>query len=619
MHDIRREPAPPEIRDSLIIRFAGDSGDGMQLTGSRFTETAALAGNDVATFPDFPAEIRAPAGTIAGVSGFQLHFAGRDITTPGDRPDVLVAMNPAALRKNLADLPAGATIMVDDGQFTARNLQRAGFPGNPLEDGTLDQWKVIPVPLAKLASDATEEIAELTPRERERTRNFFALGLTFWMYTHSPEPTAAWIRRKFGEDSALGRANLQALQKGYDYGVTTEVFAHRVEVPRAELPQGTWRNITGNLATAYGFAAAAQLAERPLVFGSYPITPASDILHTLSRLKNFNVRTIQAEDEIAAICAAIGAAWGGAIGITSSSGPGIALKGEAMGLALMVELPLIVINVQRGGPSTGLPTKTEQSDLLQAIHGRHGESPMAVLAPSGPGDAFEMAIEAVRIATKYMTPVLFLSDGYIANSSEPWQIPDVSTLPSLAVPTAAEGEEPFLPYARDPDTLARPWATPGTPGLEHRVGGLEKADGTGHISYDPANHEHMVALREDKIRRIAQDIPPLEVHGETDADTLVIGWGSTRGAIHGACERLRRSGHRIAHAHLRHLNPLPANTGETLARYRRVLVPELNRGQLSRILRSEFLVPAVSLSQVRGLPFRVTELAERIAHALEDA
>lgn len=612
--------AAVETRDSLIIRFAGDSGDGMQLTGSRFTETAALAGNDVATFPDFPAEIRAPAGTIAGVSGFQLHFAGRDITTPGDQPDVLVAMNPAALRKNLADLPAGGTLIVDDGQFTARNLQRAGFDGNPLENGTLDAWNVIPVPLARLSSEATEEIAELSPRERERTRNFFALGLTFWMFSHTLEPTEGWIRKKFGDTSPLGKANLKALQKGYDYGVTTEAFAHRVRVPRAELPAGTWRNITGNLATAYGFATAAQLAERPLVFGSYPITPASDILHALSRLKNFNVRTVQAEDEIAAICAAIGAAWGGAIGITSSSGPGIALKGEAMGLALMVELPLVIVNVQRGGPSTGLPTKTEQSDLLQALHGRHGESPMIVVAPSSPGDAFHMAIEAVRLATRYMTPVLYLSDGYIANSAEPWRIPDVASLPSLVGPShVAHTDGAFLPYSRDPDTLARPWIVPGTPGHEHRIGGLEKQDGTGHISYDPANHEHMVALREDKVRRAALDIPPLQVDGDTDADTLIVGWGSTYGAIHGACERLRKRGHRIAHAHLRYLHPMPANTGDVLRRYRRVLVPELNRGQLCSVLRAEYLVPAISLSQVRGLPFRVAELAERIAHAVEDA
>lgn len=614
-------PSSSTARSHVILRFAGDSGDGMQLTGSRFTETSALLGNDVATLPDFPAEIRAPAGTLAGVSGFQLQFSSEDIYTAGDRPDVLVAMNPAALAKNLGDLEPGATLIIDIDAFNDRNLNRAGYLGNPLEDGTLGAFQVHTLPMTQLTVGALEAVEGLTNREKERCKNFFALGLTCWMFSRPLEPTLAWIDTRFGAETPVGQANREALRKGWDFGLTTEAFAHRVEVQPAALPPGTWRNITGNQATALGFLAASHAADRPLFLGSYPITPASDILHELSRHHAHGVQTFQAEDEIAAICAAIGAAWGGSIALTTSSGPGISLKAEAMGLALMVELPLIIANIQRGGPSTGLPTKTEQSDLLQALHGRHGESPMAVVAPSSAADCFQMAVEAVRIATRWMTPVLFLSDGYIANGSEPWRIPDLDSLPDLRIeaPVAAEDGSAFLPYGRDPETLARPWATPGIPGLEHRVGGLEKSDGTGHISYGAENHEYMVALRQRKIEGIASALPPLEVEGDADADLLVVGWGGTEGSLRSAVRALQARGHRVARTHFRYLNPFPSNTEELLRRYPNVVVAELNSGQLASVLKSRFLLPVESITKVQGQPFRTAELVERLLPYLAKA
>jgi len=604
--------------ESVIIRFAGDSGDGMQLTGTRFTETAALAGNDIATLPDYPAEIRAPAGSLAGVSGFQLQFSSEDIFTAGDHPHVLIAMNPAALRRNLSDLAAGTTLVLDEDQFTPKNLQRAGFEANPLEDGTLETFVVHKVPITKMTVGALESITELTSRDKERCKNFFSLGLSYWMFGRSLAPTQAWIDRKFG-DTPVGRANALALQKGYDFGITAELGA-AYEVPAArDVAPGVYRSITGNMATAYGFAAAAHLAQRDLVLASYPITPASDILHALSALKGMGIRTIQAEDEIAAVCMAIGASYGGAIGLTTSSGPGIALKSEAISLALSAELPLVVANVQRAGPSTGMPTKVEQADLLQSLYGRHGEAPLVVVAPGTPSECFSMAIEAVRLATKYMTPVIYLSDAYIANGAEPWKVPDVSALPSIRVspPPLPTEEAPFVPFARDPETLARAWAVPGMAGMEHRVGGLEKEDGTGNISYDPANHQRMTDLREEKIARIAHDIPPLDVEGDRDADLLVLGWGSTYGATRAAVARARRAGHRLAHAHFRYLSPFPANTEEVLRSFSKVLIPEVNQGQLARVLRGAFGVDITSYTRTEGRPFRVSELYERMLVMLE--
>lgn len=592
----------------------------MQLTGSRFTETSALAGNDVATLPDFPAEIRAPAGSLGGVSGFQIQFASEDIYTAGDQPDVLIAMNPAALARNVDALRSGAIVVVDDGAFTDRGLARAGYDSNPLEDGSLESFDVKEVPIERLTIEALSDIGELTKKEKGRCKNFFALGITFWMFGRSLDDTLTWIGRKFAKKPALVEANTIALKKGYDFGLTHEFFAVRYNVPRAKIAAGKYRSITGNLAASYGFAVAGQLAERELFLASYPITPASDILHTLSGLKAHGVRTMQMEDEIAAVNAAIGASYGGAIGLTTSSGPGIALKSEAISLAVGAELPLVIVNVQRAGPSTGMPTKVEQADLLQSLFGRHGEAPLVVLAPSSPGDCFHMAIEAVRIATKYMTPVIYLSDAYLANGAEPWQVPDLESLPHIAVPNAeaAEGDEEFLPFARDPQTLARPWAVPGTPGLEHRIGGLEKQDGTGHVSYDPANHQLMSDYREDKIRGIANDIPPLAVEGDVDARVLVLGWGSTYGAIRAAARDVRRHGHKVAYAQLRYLNPMPANTAEVLDRYDRILVPELNHGQLSRVLRGEFLTKIEPFAQITGQPMRSADLVTRIEALLED-
>lgn len=604
--------------DSVIVRFAGDSGDGMQLTGSRFSETSALAGNDIATLPDYPAEIRAPAGSLGGVSGFQIQFASHRVFTPGDRPDVLIAMNPAALARNVAELPDGGTVIVDEAAFTTKNLNRAGFETNPLEDGSLERLTVHAAPITKSTLTALDEISELTKREKERCRNFFALGLTYWMFERSLEPTKKWIATKFGLDTPVGRANAIALQKGYDYGITAEVIPGTVLVKPAPIAPGRYRSITGNTATAFGIASVGQQCQRPVVYAGYPITPASDILHELSKLKAYGVETIQAEDEIAAACMAIGASYGGALGMTASSGPGIALKGEAIGLAAATELPLVIIDVQRAGPSTGMPTKAEQSDLFLAMNGRNGESPCVVVAPRSPSDCFDMIREAFRISTKYMVPVFFLSDAYLANSAEPWRIPSLASLPAieLEAPTDAEG---FLPYERDPETLSRPWAFPGMEGFEHRIGGLEKAEGTGHISYDPANHQHMSELRRDKVERIASDIEPLEVDGDLDAELLLVSWGSTWGAIHTAVHQARRRGRAVAHAHFRHLAPLPANTEEVLRAYPKVLAPELNLGQLASLLRARFLIDIESFAKIQGQPFRVSELTHRILELTEPA
>ena len=607
--------AQPEEKhlERVTIRFAGDSGDGMQLTGSQFTRTAAAFGNDISTYPDFPAEIRAPAGSLPGVSGFQLSFSSTEIHTPGDAPDVLVAMNPAALKANLGELPAGGALIVNEDAFTAQNLQKVGYAANPLQDGSLKQWNVFNVPISTLNSRALEGLG-LTNKQVDLTKNFFALGLMFWLYERDVAGTVKWINDKFSKRPEIAEGNKRALKAGYNFGETTEIFHERYIVPPAKLSPGHYRNITGNEATALGFVAASKLAGRDLFYGSYPITPASDILHQLAGYKNFGVKTFQAEDEIAAIGAAIGASYGGAMGMTASSGPGIALKSEALGLAIMVELPLVVVDVQRSGPSTGMPTKTEQADLLQILYGRNSDSPVAVVAPATPGECFQYAIEAWRLALKYMTPVVYMSDAFLATGAEPWRIPNFDDLPSIAIPNRTEAEG-FWPYLRDETTLARPWAVPGTPGLEHRIGGLEKADISGNVSYDPENHHRMQLLRQAKIAGIAVDIPPLEVFGPKEGDLLVLGWGSTYGAIRSAVERLQDKGASIAHAHLRYLNPLPANTGEVVKAYKRVLIPEVNLGQLSMLIRARFLVDAVGYNRVRGKPFRIAELeaeAERI-------
>jgi len=598
---------------SVVIRFAGDSGDGMQLTGDRFTAETASLGNDLATLPNFPAEIRAPQGTLPGVSSFQLHFADHDVLTPGDAPDVLVAMNPAALKANLPDLPRGRTIIVNTDEFTKRNLAKVGYRASPVEDGSLESWHVHPVPLTSLTVEALKEFA-LSRKDAERSKNMFSLGLLCWMYNRPTEGTERFLTAKFGRRPEILAANLTAFKAGWAFGETTEDFAVSYQIAPAPAPAGKYRNITGNTALAYGLVAAGHRAGLPVVLGSYPITPASDILHALSGMKKFDVTTIQAEDEISAIGAALGAAYGGAIGVTTTSGPGLALKSETIGLAVSLELPLVIVDVQRGGPSTGLPTKTEQSDLLQAMFGRNGESPVPVIAPRSPADCFDAALEAVRVATTYRTPVLLLSDGYLANGSEPWLLPEVSSLPDLRVSFAATpepGAGPFRPYDRDPQTLARPWAIPGTAGLEHRIGGIEKADGTGEISYDPDNHDTMVRLRQAKVDGV--DVPPLEVDDPTgDADVLVLGWGSTYGPIAAGARAARNSGVRVATAHLRHLNPFPANTGDVLRSYRQVLIPEMNLGQLALLLRAKYLVDARSYNQVRGLPFSSTEIAAAI-------
>jgi len=606
--------------DRVVIRFAGDSGDGMQLTGDRFTAETAALGNDLATLPDFPAEIRAPQGTLPGVSSFQLQFADHRVMTPGDAPDVLVAMNPAALKANLRDLPRGGTVIVDRDEFTKRNLAKVGYAADPLVDGSLDSYQVHALPLTSMTVKALESF-ELTRKEAERAKNMFALGLLSWLYTRPTEGTARFLQAKFGRSPQVYQANLAAFRAGWAFGETTETFAVSYQVAPAPAPAGRYRNITGNTALAYGLVAAAHRARLPLVLGSYPITPASDILHALSRLKRFGVTTIQAEDEIAGVGAALGAAYGGAVAATTTSGPGLALKSETIGLAVSLELPLVIVDVQRGGPSTGLPTKTEQADLLQAMFGRNGESPVPVLAPRSPADCFDAALDAVRIATTYRTPVLLLSDGYLANGSEPWRIPDVETLPDLQVSfapaPATEGAPAFRPFDRDPATLARPWAVPGTPGLEHRIGGIEKADGTGEISYDPDNHDRMTRLRQAKVDGIA--VPDLEVDDpDDDAEVLVVGWGSTYGPIAAGARLARELGVPVATAHLRHLNPMPANTGDVLRRYPKVLVPEMNLGQLALLLRARYLVDARGFNRVRGLPFTSTEIADAVTALVKE-
>ena len=601
--------------DRVVIRFAGDSGDGMQLTGDRFTSETAWFGNDLLTLPDFPAEIRAPAGTMAGVSSFQLAFADHEITTPGDAPNVLVAMNPAALRANIKDLPAGADIIINTDEFTKRNLERVGYTTNPLEDGSLSNYTVHSIPLTSMTVEALADY-DITKKDAERAKNMFALGLLSWLYHRPTEGTRKFLEKKFASKPEIMRANLAAFEAGWSFGETTEDFSVQYEVKPATMKQGVYRNISGNLALAYGLVAAGQQSGLSVFLGSYPITPASDILHELSKHKRFGVVTFQAEDEIAGATSAIGASYGGALGVTTTSGPGIALKSEAIGLAVSLELPLIVIDVQRGGPSTGLPTKTEQSDLLQAMFGRNGESPVPIIAPQSPSDCFDTALEAARIAVTYRTPVFLLSDGYLANGSEPWRVPDPSELPTIDPGFATEpnhvgpdGEKAFWPYLRDPQTLARPWAIPGTAGLEHRIGGLEKADGTGNISYDPENHDRMVRLRQAKVDAVAEMIPPLEVDDpDGDARVLILGWGSTYGPIGAACQIARRSGVKVAQAHLRHINPFPKNLGDVLHSYDRVIIPEMNLGQLAMLIRAKFLVDTINYDQVRGLPFKSAEL-----------
>jgi 2-oxoglutarate ferredoxin oxidoreductase subunit alpha len=613
---------PVERIGDVVIRIAGDSGDGMQLTGDRFTSETAAYGNDLSTLPNFPAEIRAPAGTLPGVSSFQVHFADHDILTPGDSPDVLVAMNPAALKANLADMQRGGTIIVNTDEFTPRALAKVGYESNPLEDGSLSSYHVHEVALTSSTVKALEG-HPLSRKEAERAKNMYALGLLSWLYHRPTERTLAFLDNKFAKRPDIAAANRAAFQAGWNFGETTEDFAVSYQVAPASLPAGTYRNISGNQALAYGLVAASRRAALPLFLGSYPITPASDILHELSKHKAFGVRTFQAEDEIAGIGAALGASFGGALGVTTTSGPGVALKSETVGLAVSLELPLVICDIQRGGPSTGLPTKTEQADLLQAMFGRNGEAPVPVLAPRSPADCFDTALEAARIALTYRTPVFLLSDGYLANGSEPWRVPTEEDLPDLRVEFATTPPDgaPFLPYQRDPDTLARPWAIPGTPGLEHRIGGIEKADGTGEISYDPANHDAMVRLRAAKVAGIARSLPPLHVDDPGgDAELLVLGWGSTYGPIQAAARRVRREGGRVAHAHLRHLNPMPQDLGQILKRYRKVLIPEMNLGQLALLVRARYLVDAVGYNQVRGLPFTSQELTDVITALLaEDA
>jgi 2-oxoglutarate/2-oxoacid ferredoxin oxidoreductase subunit alpha len=605
-------------RDRVIIRFAGDSGDGMQLAGDRFTQETASFGNDLSTLPNFPAEIRAPAGTLPGVSSFQLHFADHDILTPGDAPDVLVAMNPAALKANFDDLPRGADIIANTDEFTKRNLAKVGYPANPLEDGSLSAYQLHALPITSMTVKALTG-CEVSRKDAERAKNMFALGLLSWLYSRPAEGTMKFLKSKFAAKPEILKANIAAFQAGWNFGETTEAFSVQYEVKPATLAPGLYRNITGNSALTLGLVAASRRSGLPLFLGSYPITPASDILHELSKLKRFGVRTFQAEDEISGVGAALGASFGGGLGVTTTSGPGMCLKAETIGLAVSVELPLIICDIQRAGPSTGMPTKTEQADLLMALYGRNGESPVPVLAPATPSDCFDTAIEAVRIAVKYRTPVIILSDGYLANGSEPWRIPTVDSLAKLrdefkfAVPSEnqdADGGPGFLPFQRDPQTLARQWAIPGTPGLEHRIGGIEKADGAGTISYDPDNHDKMVRLRQAKIDGIAADIPPLEVDDpDGNARVLVLGWGSTYGSIGAAARRIRLAGGAVAQAHLRHLSPFPANLGDVLLAYDKVLVPEINLGQLALLLRGRYLTDVISYNRVRGLPFRAAELA----------
>jgi 2-oxoglutarate/2-oxoacid ferredoxin oxidoreductase subunit alpha len=617
------EPGPKhelEDRESATIRLAGDSGDGMQLAGTQFTHTSALLGNDISTLPDFPAEIRAPAGTLAGVSGFQIHFSSTDIHTPGDKLNTLVAMNPAALKTNIKDLEPGGILIVNRDAFQTSDLHKAGYSSNPLEDGSLKGYRLFSVPITALNRAAVADL-RLGTREADRCKNFFALGLVYWLYERSLDPTLRWIKAKFGKNPSVLEANSRTLKAGYNYGETTEALPVHYRVAKASIKPGKYRKITGNEAVALGLVAAAQRSGMQLFYAGYPITPASDILHQLAEYKRFGVRTLQAEDEIAAIGAAIGASFGGTLAVTATSGPGICLKSEAIGLAVMTELPVIVIDVQRGGPSTGLPTKTEQADLLQAMFGRNGECPAVIVAPRSPSDCFHMIIEAARLAVRFMTPVFFLSDGYLANGAEPWLIPAPEGLPKFQPRVAAapngthEGQPAFLPYLRD-ERLVRSWALPGTPGLEHRVGGLEKEDRTGNVSYDPANHEHMVRTRAQKVANVANEIPPLEVVGPAEGDLLVIGWGGTYGSLLTAAQRCQRKGLKVAHAHLRYLNPMPRNTGEVLKRYKKVLVPELNGGQLRLLLRAQFLVDAAGYNKVQGKPFLVSEIEAKIEEML---
>ncbi len=613
-----QEQAHVEEIDKVVIRFAGDSGDGMQLAGNRFTDASAAFGNDLATFPSFPAEIRAPAGTIPGVSSFQVQIADFDILTAGDEPDVLVAMNPAALKANLADLRQNGTIVINTEAFDERNLHRAGYESNPLTDHSLDGYRVLEVPMDTLTKEAVKD-SGVSGRDVLRSKNFFALGLLAWLFHRPQEPTIEWVEAKFGKRTEVMNANIAAFKGGYNFGFTTEAMRTTYQVKPAKLEPGTYTNITGNLALAWGLIAAAQAAKLPLFYASYPITPASDILHELARRRNFGVRTFQAEDEIAAAGAALGAAFGGHLAVTGTSGPGLALKSETISLAVMTELPMVIVDVQRGGPSTGLPTKPEQADLLFAIFGRHGEAPLPVIAARSASDAFMAAVEAARIALKYMTPVILLSDNHIATGSEPWRLPDLSELPDISVPFATTPNGPegsFLPYLREPTTFARPWAVPGTPGLEHRIGGLEKAEVTGNVSYTPANHQLMTETRAWKVANIANDIPEMEVDADDGAELFVLGWGSTYGAIRAAVRRVRGRGLPVAMGHLRHVNPFPSNLGEVLAAYPRVLVPEINNGQLRKLVRAEFLVPAVGYNKVAGLPFQVKELEAKILEML---
>jgi 2-oxoglutarate ferredoxin oxidoreductase subunit alpha len=602
--------------ETVTIRFAGDSGDGMQLTGTQFTNTSAIFGNDISTLPDFPAEIRAPAGSLPGVSGFQLNFSSQHIRTPGDQPNVLVAMNPAALKVNLADLEDGGTLLINTDEFNKENLKKANYSSNPLEDESLKGYRVHRLPITTVNIRALQEAdVKLSRKEMDRCKNFFALGILYWLYDRPMEPTLEWIDAKFKKNPEVARANVVALKTGYNFADTTEVFTTHYRVKKAATAPGKYRKITGNEATAIGFVAAAELAGRPLFYGSYPITPASDILHELARHKNFGVKTFQAEDEIAAVCAAIGASFTGHVGLTGTSGPGVALKQEAIGLAVMTELPLVIINVQRGGPSTGLPTKTEQADLFQAVWGRNGECPAIVIAPATPAECFSMAIEAVRLAYRYMSPVFYLSDGYLANGAEPWLLPEIEDLPKIEVKFASDPAT-FMPYARDEETLARPHAIPGTPGLEHRIGGIEKQHLTGNVNYDPENHHFMVLMRQAKVDRAAQDIPDVEIFGEKTGKVLVLGWGSTYGSITSAVEKLQAEGKSVSSAHLRHLNPFPSNLGEVLRGFERVIIPEMNLGQLCTMIRAKYLVDAVAFSKVKGRPFQIREIVKKVEEYL---
>ena len=613
-----------EERDSVVIRFAGDSGDGMQLTGTQFTNTSAVFGNDVSTMPDFPAEIRAPTGTLAGVSGFQVNFSNRDILTPGDAAQILVAMNPAALKASLSDVEEHGTIIINTDAFSQANLRKAGYEADPRHDGSLKEYQIIEVPLTSLNREALRDVEGLSTKEKDRSQNFFALGLAFWMFDRPLEVTIDWINKKFAKNLPVRDGNIRSLETGYHFGETSRIFQHRYRIRPAVLPPGTYRKVTGNTALAMGFVTAAQKMGKPLFYGTYPITPASDILHALAPLRNFDVRTFQAEDEIAAMGSVIGAAFGGALAVTGTSGPGIALKSEGMNLAVALELPMVIVNVQRGGPSTGLPTKVEQSDLLQALFGRNGESPMAILAPNSPSDCFDIAIEACRLAVRTMSPVMILSDGFLANSSEPWMIPSADEIPPIeyshpqgtAGNGATNGHEPFLSYKRDPETLARPWAIPGTPGLEHRIGGLSKAPVTGNVSYNPLHHEQMVHDRAEKIARLAEIIPEQDVFGPQSGELLLVSWGGTFGAVRSAVSQAQRRGLSVAHAHLRYINPFPRNLRDILSRYHQIIVPELNGGQLAFLLRGRYALNIQSYTKVHGRPFTIGEINRKIEQAL---